>query len=79
MFGIWQIFAVVALFCIAVILGLVVISAGEVDYRGVYKTIPIIFLYCAILYGITTLNLWMGLKGLKLNSKSDGISKAEKT
>ena len=64
-FGIWQILAVIILFFIAVILVLAVIASGEVDYKGAYKGVLIIFLNYAIPYGFSTLSIWIGLKGLK--------------
>jgi hypothetical protein len=76
-FGIWQIFAIVALFFGTIILGLLVISSGEVNYKGVYKGVPILFLNYAIPYGITTLIIWMGLKGLKQIIEAENKSKIE--
>ena len=64
-FGIWQIFAVVALFFGAIILGLLVIASGEVNYKGVFKGVLIISLNYAIPYGFTTLILWTGVRGLQ--------------
>ena len=76
-FGIWQIFAIVALFFGTIILVLLVLSSGEVNYKGVYEDVLILFLNYAIPYGIATLIMWMGIRGLKQIIEAENKSKME--
>ncbi len=75
MFGIWQIFTIVPLFYILIFMGLLVISSGEVNYRGVNKVLLIIFINFIIAYGLSTLIMWLGIRGLKQIIEAENKSK----
>ena len=76
-FGIWQIFTIVPFFLILIFMGLLVISSGEVNYRGVNKVVLIIFINFVIAYGLSTLIMWMGIRGLKQIIKAENKLKIE--
>ena len=49
----------------------------EVNYRGVNKVSLIIFINIIIAYGLSTLIMWLGIRGLKQIIEAENKSKIE--